>query len=148
KRPLVIRMPQHAPWPSEIALGEQLPAAVGVSGFLHFPEYAKHTAPPLLRACREHGVPRLVDPRFATTERHEPWLDEVAEIIALADVLSCNDDEAEQIFGPGTFQEMAAQAHELGCRTVVVKRGAKSTLVSTPDAQTRQPVAFIATRVE
>lgn len=123
KRPMVFRAAEFEPWPATIDLdhGDE-PAMLVVSGALHFPEYSAANLGPLLRACRERGIPVVLDPQFAPEHRAEPWEREFAEILSLTDLLCCDEQEGAQLFGTPDADEIIARGHAAGCRVVVVKR--------------------------
>ncbi|CAN5556494.1 ribokinase [soil metagenome] len=124
KRPMVFRAADYPPWPESLRLTDlpRRPSLLVVSGALHFPTFSAEQLGPLLRDCRELGIPTVLDPQFAPEDREVPWSREFAEILELTDVLCCDEREGAQLFGSGDASDIIERGHAAGCRVVVVKR--------------------------
>jgi len=124
KRPMVFRAADYPPWPESLHLDDlsRRPALAVISGALHFPAFSAPQLGPLMRECREHDIPTVLDPQFAPEDREEPWSREFAEILSLTDVLCCDEREGAQLFGSADASDIIERGHAAGCRIVVVKR--------------------------
>ena len=85
-----------------------------------------------LSRAREANLTTILNPAPATTEIAVP------EILSLVDVITPNESEAEQLTGIAptsveTASRAAVRLRELGCRAVVLTRGAEGALVAGPE---------------
>lgn len=75
------------------------------------------------------------------------WPDRVDAMATLSKFLAHtvftkpSDDDAERIFGPGTPEQQIARFHDAGARNVILTRGAKGAILSTPEGQREYPAA-------
>lgn len=149
KRPMTYRLPDSLPWPSEPAFvrpGEPLPDLVHSGGLLHFPGMWHSGLAASFRAAREAGVTTSIDPQFPLDDRPAPWSSHVADVLAVSDVLLCDEHELHMLFdGPG-FREDLEAAHAAGPAIVVVKRGAAGSLVSGEGILIEQPAVPVPAR--
>jgi sugar/nucleoside kinase (ribokinase family) len=70
-----------------------------------------------------------------------PWLSHVAEAVAAADVLLCDEAEACGLFDVPDAEAALAPAHAAGPRIVAIKRGEQGVLVSDGGRVIQQPAA-------
>ena len=126
KRPMVFRAGGYAPWPASDrvirAIDEHRPAAIVISGLLHYPEYAAAQLGAVAAHARSLGLPVIVDPQFPPRRRSRPWADDLAELLGSTSVLCCDELEGDHLFGSSDVDEIIAAGQRHGIATVVVKR--------------------------
>jgi sugar/nucleoside kinase (ribokinase family) len=146
KRPMTYRLPDFDPWPDPLPLvrqGEPLPDLVHSGGLLHFPGMWQRGLAPAFAAARSAGVRTAIDPQFPLVETPPPWLPHVADVMAHADTLLCDEGELRMLFGVDDIREGIRAAHAAGPGVVVVKRGARGALVSDDSGVLDQPAVPI-----
>jgi sugar/nucleoside kinase (ribokinase family) len=146
KRPMTYRLPDFEPWPDPLPAvrpGEPLPDLVHSGGLLHFPAMWHRGLAPAFAAARAAGILTAIDPQFPLLDTPAPWLPHVADALAEADVLLCDDGELRRLFAVEDLRDGLAAAHGAGPRTVVVKRGARGALASDGRSVLDQPAVAI-----
>ncbi|MFI6940835.1 carbohydrate kinase family protein [Streptomyces sp. NPDC050418] len=110
-------------------------AHLHLSGYLFFGTPSREAALEALRMARARGIPVSVDPASAGFLK-ETGVDRFLEATEGVDVLLPSHDEALLLAGRGGRSELTASAQELSARfpLVVVKRGARGTLVCSAGA--------------
>jgi sugar/nucleoside kinase (ribokinase family) len=142
KRPMTYRLPGSPAWPAQPAFirpGEPVPDLVHSGGLLHFPDMWHSGLAPSFRRARDAGATTSIDPQFPLDGRPAPWAPHLADVLAVSDILLCDEHELHMLFdGPGLEEDLRA-AHAVGPRIVVVKRGAAGSLVSGDGVVIEQP---------
>jgi sugar/nucleoside kinase (ribokinase family) len=146
KRPLTYRLPGHRPWPDAPAVARDdgpLPALVHSGGLLHFPSmWGRGLADSFARA-RARGCLTSIDPQFPLTNTPAPWLTPIADVVAEAQVLLCDEREARMLFDVPQPEAAIGPAHTAGPRIVAIKRGAQGALVSDGELVLEQPAVEV-----
>jgi sugar/nucleoside kinase (ribokinase family) len=133
KRPMTYRLPDSPAWPGQPAFirpGEPVPDLVHSGGLLHFPDRWHSGLASSFRAARAAGVTTSIDPQFPLDERLAPWVPHIADVLAVSDILLCDEHELRMLFAGPTLDEDIKAAHAAGPGVVVVKRGAAGSRVS------------------
>lgn len=146
KRPFTYRLPDFAPWPDPPRLvrpGEPPPDLVHSGGLLHFPRMWHLGLADAFAAARAAGVRTAVDPQFPLVPTPAPWLPHVADVLAQADVLLCDEGEAGMLFDTGDLAVAIERAHDAGPGLVVVKRGAAGSMASDGSRILEQPAVAL-----
>ncbi len=146
KRPMTYRLPGFEPWPDPpplLAPEDPAPLILHSGGLLHFPQMAGRGLAPLFARARARGVMTSIDPQFPLVDTPAPWLPLVADVLAHADVLMCDEGEACHLFGVGSASEAIDLAHAAGPRVVAIKRGAAGALLSDGARVLAQPAADV-----
>jgi sugar/nucleoside kinase (ribokinase family) len=147
KRPMTYRLGDDDPWPDPPPVdlaGPDAPALLLSSGLLHFPSMWGRGLAAVLREARAAGILTAVDPQFPLGPLARPWLPGIADALAAADVLLCDETEACGLFDVRSGAEAIGPAHAAGPRIVVVKRGASGSLVSDGTRVLEQPAPSVA----
>jgi sugar/nucleoside kinase (ribokinase family) len=142
KRPLAIRLPGFEPWPDPpfvLDPGEPPPALVHSGGLLHFADMWHRGQAAAFRAARSAGAWTSIDPQFPLVATPAPWLPHVADVVAEADVLLCDELEARMLFDVATVEAAIPKALEAGPRIVAIKRGAEGAVIADRDGSFVQP---------
>lgn len=101
---------------------------VYVGGYLVLPALRQRELAERFRHAREHGTTIVLDV-VVPTDHEGLSLDDVRELLPLADFFLPNEDEARSLTGAADPREQAERILEAGASTVVVKRGASGALV-------------------
>lgn len=146
KRPFTYRLPDFAPWPDPpwlVRPDEPLPDLVHSGGLLHFPRMWHLGLADALAAARAAGVRTAIDPQFPLVPTPAPWLPHVADVLAVADVLLCDEGEAGMLFDTHDLAVAIERAHAAGPGLVVVKRGAAGSVASDGSRILEQPAVAL-----
>src|SRR6185295_13304478 len=84
-----------------------------------------------------------IDPQFPLHELPAPWLPHIADVLAVSDVLLCDDHELQRLFAGPSLAAGLRAAHAAGPRIVVVKRGAAGSVVSAEGDVIEQPAVSV-----
>lgn len=148
KRPLTVRLPTFEPWPdpppqidAESSGAEPRLAILHSGGLLHFPSMWHRGQADLFARMRSAGVMTSIDPQFPLTDTPAPWLPHIADVLAEADVLLCDDHEGTMLFQRDTVEGIVAAGLACGPRVVAVKRGAGGAVVGDQHRLVHQPAA-------
>ena len=139
---MTYRLATFEPWhdpPAVVRPGALIPDLLLASGLLHFPQMWQRGLGPVFAAARSAGVLTALDPQFPLVDMPPPWLPHLADVLAHADVLLCDEHEARMIFGTTSLDDALDAAHASGPRIVVVKRGAAGSTVSADGRVVDQP---------
>jgi len=143
KRPMVFRAAGYAPWPTASTVTELLrrlePAALIVSGALHFPDYCATEMGPVMGAARALGIPTMLDPQFPPEKRDLPWAHDLERVLRSTDVLCCDEIEGDHLFGSSDVDEIIRCARSRGIDTVIVKREHLGSVIDVADVRLYQP---------
>lgn len=101
---------------------------VYVGGYLVLPALRQHELAERFRLAREHGT-RVVLDVVVPTDREDLSIDDVRELLPLADYFLPNEDEARALTGEADPRAQADCILEAGARTVIVKRGGEGVVV-------------------
>jgi sugar/nucleoside kinase (ribokinase family) len=101
---------------------------VYVGGYLVLPALRQHELAQRFRLAREHGT-RVVLDVVVPTDREDLSIDDVRELLPLADYFLPNEDEARALTGEADPRAQADCILEAGARTVIVKRGGEGVVV-------------------
>jgi 2-dehydro-3-deoxygluconokinase len=93
----------------------------------------------VLRDARAAGSLTSIDPQFPLVDMPAPWLPHAADVVAEADVLLCDEQEARMLFDVPTAEAALAPAHAAGPRIVAIKQGADGALLSDGECVVAQP---------
>ena len=146
KRPLTVRMPGFEPWPDPLPtfIGEgSQPDLLHSGGLLHFPYMWGRTLAEAFARARAAGVRTSIDPQFPLVDTPAPWLPHIADALANADILLCDEGEARRIFDTPDLGRAIRLAHAAGPTIVAIKRGAQGSLVSDRGQPVRQPAVAV-----
>lgn len=105
---------------------------VYVGGYLVLPALRQGELAESFRHAREHGTTIVLDV-VVPTDREDLSLDDVRELLPLADFFLPNEDEARSLTGAADPREQAERIVDAGARTVVIKRGASGAFVRSAD---------------
>ncbi len=105
---------------------------VYVGGYLVLPALRQGELAESFRHAREHGTKIVLDV-VVPTDHEDLSLDDVRELLPLADFFLPNEDEARSLTGATDPREQAERIVDAGARTVVVKRGASGAFVRSGD---------------
>ena len=97
----------------------------------------------LFRAARERGLTTSLDPQFVLFPVATPWLTPLAGLLRFTDLLMLDEDEARQIAGTDDLDEAAHFLQQTGPPVVVIKRGARGSLVRSGDRWFEQPAVAV-----
>lgn len=142
KRPMTYQLPGSPPWPWRpdlIRPDEPVPALVHSGGLLHFPGMWHSGLAASFSLARQAGAVTSIDPQFPLDDRPAPWLPHVADVLAMSDILLCDEHELQRLFARGDLAADLAAAHAAGPGVVVVKRGPAGSLVSAAGSLIEQP---------
>jgi len=149
KRPMTYRLPGFEPWPDppptledEVA-GEAPLDLLHSGGLLHFPGMWRRGMADLFERARRRGVMTSIDPQFPLTDLPAPWLPHVADVVAQADVLLCDEHEARMLFERDAVEDLVEAGLAAGPRTVAIKRGAAGAVVGDASTIVHQPAARV-----
>jgi len=117
---------------SDAALEEA--EVVYVGGYLVLPALRQGELAERLRHAREHGTKIVLDV-VVPTDREDLSLDDVRELLPLADYFLPNEDEARSLTDAAEPREQAERILQAGARTVVIKRGANGAFVRSGDGE-------------
>jgi sugar/nucleoside kinase (ribokinase family) len=146
KRPMTYRLPEFEPWPDPLPMlrpGDPPPDLVHSGGLLHFPGMWHRGLAAAFATARGAGIRTAIDPQFPLVDTPAPWLPHIADALAEADVLLCDDGELRRLFAVDDLGAGMAAAHAAGPRIVVVKRGARGALASDGSGVLDQPAVAI-----
>jgi len=146
KRPMTYRLPGFEPWPDPpplLASDHPLPRLLHSGGLLHFPQMAGRGLAPLFERARAQGVMTSLDPQFPLVDTPAPWLPLVADVMAHADVLLCDEGEACRLFDVRSALDAIGPMHAAGPRVVAIKRGSAGAFVSDGGRVIAQPAADV-----
>lgn len=146
KRPMTYRLPGSEPWPVRPPFtrpSEPLPDLVHSGGLLHFPGMWHRGQAEAFAAARAAGCRTSIDPQFPLDDRPAPWSRHVADVLAESDVLLCDEGELGMLFDAPDLEAGLRAAHAAGPGLVVVKRGARGSLVSLGDRRVEQPAVSV-----
>jgi sugar/nucleoside kinase (ribokinase family) len=105
---------------------------VYVGGYLVLPALRQDELVESFRHAREHGTKIVLDV-VVPTDHEGLSLDDVRELLPLADFFLPNEDEARSLTGATDPREQAERIVDAGAGTVVVKRGARGAFVRSGD---------------
>lgn len=103
---------------------------VYVGGYLVLPALRQRELVERFRLARDHGT-RIVLDVVVPTDRADLSIDDVRELLPLADYFLPNEDEARALTGEADPRAQAERILEAGARTVIIKRGGEGAVVRT-----------------
>ncbi len=143
KRPLAYRMPSHDPWPLAFSDEEQAylldARALHCGGYLHFESTWHGETIALFKEAKARGLFTSVDSQFPLHAMEPPWMPGFEDLLPYVDLLFCDQDEARAITAEDDLDAVAGLLLEAGPGTVVIKRGAEGSVITTADRRIDQP---------
>jgi 2-dehydro-3-deoxygluconokinase len=134
KRPLTYRLPTHQPWPKPFSKEQRTfllsdHRHLHCAGYLHFPTMWGNEMAALFHDARQKGLSTSLDPQFVLFPVETPWIDPIKELLKFTDLLLLDEDEARQITQEVDLMKGIQFLRSLGPKVVVVKRGAKGSIL-------------------
>jgi len=152
KRPLVFRMPTHAPWPPTLSPGmiADLLAArwLHCGGYLHFERMWRGDTTALFREARARGLGISLDTQFPLTPLAPPWMRVMEDILPYVQILLCDETEARQLSGQDDLADCAQVLLAAGPEMVVIKQGGDGATLFRPGWRHHQPAIHLGELVD
>ncbi len=143
KRPMTYRYPTHPPWPNPLTQADYdylLSARhIHCAGYLHYQEMWNDDLARLYRLAQERGLTTSFDPQSMLIPYDGSWLEPIREIVKYTDVLLVDDHEAARLTMTEDSDTAATILQQGGPRVVVIKEGARGTLVRSRERSFQQP---------